>query len=170
MDPTSLPELPKPSRTPGKNTRTVIQNPKLYRTNQKHNLIILIHPFLGPYQGGFVYHLPYHMYWKKKSSFVSCLHHMLDCQTLPAGCVYSLVRNTKKTKRKKNLFCFPDCVLILVVFCCLCCWLVFIFVVILYGIKFVLQINSCYVFTICLIARPFQLLVYTVWCGEPEVQ
>ena len=35
MVPTSLPELPKPSRTPGKSPKPVLQNPNLYKTNKK---------------------------------------------------------------------------------------------------------------------------------------
>ena len=36
MVPTSLPELPKPSRTPGKSEKPELQNPIFYRTIKKH--------------------------------------------------------------------------------------------------------------------------------------
>ena len=57
MVPISLPELPKPSRTPGKSQKTVCLNPNIYRTNKDKSLIFLMNPFGGPYRGG--YRLPY---------------------------------------------------------------------------------------------------------------
>ena len=50
MVPTSLPKLPKPSRTPEKSPKPDLQNPEIYRTNQDKSLYSLSIPFRGPFQ------------------------------------------------------------------------------------------------------------------------
>ena len=52
MVPTSLPELPKPSRTPGKSQKPEFVNPKQFRKNKNTYLISVLIPFLGPIRGG----------------------------------------------------------------------------------------------------------------------
>ena len=49
MLPTSLPELPKPSRTSGESRKREFLNPKLSITIRENSLTFLIHPFKGPY-------------------------------------------------------------------------------------------------------------------------
>ena len=45
MDPTSLPELPKPSRTPGKKPKTFYIGPDFFFRKKKQILIFLINSF-----------------------------------------------------------------------------------------------------------------------------
>ena len=60
MVPTSLPELPKSSRTLGKSPKPVIQNPNNYRENKETNIIFLEYLFLDPIRGElYLYCLPY---------------------------------------------------------------------------------------------------------------
>ena len=47
MVPTSLPELPKPSRTLGKKQKPQFLNPAIYRKIRNKSLFALINPFLG---------------------------------------------------------------------------------------------------------------------------
>ena len=45
MVPTSLPELPKPSRTPGKSQKSVLWNPEFHRKNKKLGILTWIDEF-----------------------------------------------------------------------------------------------------------------------------
>ena len=49
MVPTSLPELPKPSKTLGKSQQPQFLNPKLLRQDEEKHLISLLIPFWGAY-------------------------------------------------------------------------------------------------------------------------
>ena len=60
MIPTSLPELPKTSRTSGKSQTPVFLNPELYVEIQETSVNFLIHTFKGPISGGkLINRLPY---------------------------------------------------------------------------------------------------------------
>ena len=77
MVPTSLPELPKPCRTPGKSQKPDLQNPKLQRKHQEKKLILLMFSFIWPCQGGFF--TAYRMY---HPCLVSPLYYSKDLRVL----------------------------------------------------------------------------------------
>ena len=52
MLPTSFPDLPKPSRTPGKGQKTMLSNSDIVHRTYRTVMISLTYPFKGPYQGG----------------------------------------------------------------------------------------------------------------------
>ena len=59
MAPTSLPELPKPSRTPGRSQHLSFRT-RIFQTTLEQIIDFLINFFLGgPTGGGFFYRLPY---------------------------------------------------------------------------------------------------------------